>query len=98
MSKITIQDLVANGAKGLSCVLMAKDSHHGGLFEGRVLNASGNGDCTAYDADPNAALQAAKELHMDFARRKAERPPAPPPAPKRTRKAKLPADDGMDLV
>lgn len=88
--KITITDLVANGAKGLSCILMPD-----GRFEGRVLNASGNGDVVSCDMDPNVALQAAKELHMEFARRKAERPPAPPP--KRTRKGKT-EDDGLELV
>lgn len=95
MSKITIPDLIAHGAKGLSCILLPD-----GRFEGRVLNASGNGDVVSHDTDPNVALQAAKELHMEFAKRKAERPAPPPATPKRTRKPKAAEteDDGMDMV
>lgn len=89
--KITITDLVANGAKGLSCILMPD-----GRFEGRVLNASGNGDVVSLDVDPNVALQAAKELHMEFARRKAERKPVAAPEPRR--KPGKATDDGMELV
>jgi hypothetical protein len=96
MSKITIEKLIENGAAGLSVRLMPKDSHHAGKFEGRVYRASGNGDVVSYDADPNAALQAAKELHMEFERRKADRPAPSPPKAARARRGA--ADDGMELV
>lgn len=98
MSKITIETLVQNGAAGLSVRLMGKDSHHPGLFEGRVYHASGNGDVVSYDVDPNVALQAAKELHMETERRKAARPAPAPQKPPRARRKGADDDDGMELV
>lgn len=111
MSKITLADLMAAGACGLFVEVSLWNPDTGSRhvapkrdakpvkFEATVKSRTGNGDMVAVRDDPNEALQAAKELWMDFARRKEARAAAPAPEvkPKRTRKPKV-SDDGLDMV